>query len=188
MTKLDNPILMAKIGAPHGIRGEVRVTSFADDPLAFGDYGPLSDEAGKTYKVQKARPAKNVLVVSFKGINTREQVEGLRGTELFIERDCLPDNTDEDEFYVNDLIGMDVLDEEGVLVGTILGVPNFGAGDLLEIAPLKKNGGFSDKTWYLGFTRENVPEIDFDKWFVKVKPPLEVSERDEDNEGTGDEH
>lgn len=178
MTKLENPILMAKIGAPHGIRGEVRVTSFADDPLAFGDYGCLSDEAGKTYKVQKARPAKNVLVVNFKGINTRELAEGLRGTELFIERDCLPDNTDEDEFYVGDLIGMEVLDEEGMLVGTILGVPNFGAGDLLEIAPLKKNGGFSDQTYYLAFTKDNVPEIDFDKCIVKIRPPLEVSARE----------
>ncbi len=180
MSKLENPVLMARIGAPHGIRGEVRVSSFAADPLALGDYGPLSDENGTHYKVKKARPAKNVLVVSFKGINSREQAEKLRGLELYVERDCLPDDMEEDEFYVTDLVGMDVLDEAGTLVGTVLDVPNFGAGDLLEIAPRMESGGFSDKTYYLAFTRENVPDINFEKWSLTIKPPAETSERDGD--------
>jgi 16S rRNA processing protein RimM len=181
MQRIEHPVLIAKIGAPHGIKGEVRVTSFTENPLALGDYEPLIDAAGNLYQIEKSRPAKNVLVVRFKGIDTREAAERIRGTELFIERNSLPDDTGEDEFYITDLIGMHVFDMQNNLVGMIRDVADFGAGDLLEIAPLNKNGRFDKKTWYLAFTRQNAPEIDLQNDRITINPPQEVSGRDEEN-------
>jgi len=180
MTKLKNPILLAKIGAPHGVRGEVRVTSFAGEPMAFGEYGPLAAQDGRIFTVKNARPAKNVLVVGFKEIQSREDAESVRGMELFIERDRLPANDDEDEFYIGDLIGMSVINENKKIIGRIQAVPDFGAGDLLEISPILENGSFGANTWFLAFTKLNVPGIDLDKGRVTIVQPDEINERDDD--------
>lgn len=171
---LANPILLARIGAPHGVRGEVRVKSFTNDPLALGDYGPLQDSEGRTYTVRSLRPAKTVLVVRFAEIDTREKAEEAKGIDLFVDRSRLPDDTEDDEFYASDLIGMDAVSETGETLGRIVAVPDFGAGDLLEIAPA------NNKTWYLAFTRETVPHIDLANRRLTVRPPAEVSERDSD--------
>jgi len=107
--KLENPVLMGKIGAAHGIRGEVRVKSFTDDPMALGDYGSLYSSDGRKFKITNLRFSKTVVVTKFKGINSRNDAEALNGTELFIDRSNLPDDTEEDEFYVTDLIGAAVV-------------------------------------------------------------------------------
>ena len=103
MTKLKNPVLLAIVGAPHGIRGEVRVKSFTGDPLAVGDYGALSTNDGQKLVVSSLRPSKNVVIVRFKGVTTREAAEALRNVELFVDRSALPPEEDEDDFYVADL-------------------------------------------------------------------------------------
>lgn len=179
--KLENPVLLAQVGAAHGIRGEVRVKSFTGDPLAIGDYGSLWSEDGRKFKITNLRPQKTVVVVKFKGINTREEAEALNRLELFVDRSSLPDDTEDDEFYVTDLIGCDVLDGEGKHIGAVLTVPDFGAGSVLEIAPLNAAGGLSSKTYFLDFTHENVPHVDFEKWAITISPPLEVSERDQES-------
>jgi len=107
MHDLENDILLAVIGGAHGIKGEVRVKSFTDDPLAFGNYGKLHDKQGNKFAVIKARVSKNVVVTRFKSIDTREKAESLNGRELFIARDKLPQVEDEDEFYLSDLEGLD---------------------------------------------------------------------------------
>lgn len=176
----DTDVLFASIGAAHGIKGEVRVKSFTDDPLGFADYGKLHDENGKKYQVIKARISKNVVVTRFKSIDTREKAEALNGIQLYVDRSVLPESDEEDEFYVTDLIGMDVLDADGNHIGAVMAVPNFGADDMLEISPLKEGGGLSAATYYLPFTKEVVPNIDIEKAALTVVPPLEVSERDAD--------
>ncbi len=118
MSKLSNPIQMAVIGAAHGIKGELRVKTFTGDPMALGDYGPLSDKDGRSFEIAAIRPAKEVVVVRFKGVSDRNAAEALAGTELFIDRSMLPDDTDEGEFYHADLIGLSVKDETGTLIGT----------------------------------------------------------------------
>lgn len=178
MAELKNPILMAQIGAPHGVKGEVRVKPFTGDGMALADYGSLYDDAGNKFKIVRLRPAKTVMVVKFKGINTRDEAVALNRRELFIDRSSLPDDTDEDEFYISDLIGMDAFNEAGQLIGTILTVPDFGAGNLLEISPVLEGGGFGTKTWFLEFTRENVPHVNLSKGTVTIQLPDEVSERD----------
>ncbi len=178
MKKLAHPVLLAQIGAPHGVKGEVRVKSFTGDPMALADYGPLFSADGRRFEITSLRPAKTVLVVRFKGINSRNEVENLNRLELFVERAMLPDNTEEDEFYIADLVGMAVQDQSGDVIGTVLDVPNFGAGDMLEIAP-DADSGKGTQSYYLAFTRQTVPEIDFDNNRLTVFPPVEVSGREE---------
>ncbi len=179
MNNLKKPVLLARIGAPHGVRGELRVTCFTQDPLALGDYGTLFTKNNQRFTVKKARPSKNIVVVSFAEINSREDAEKAKGLELFVDRECLPDNQDKDEFYINDLIGATVLDESQETIGKIAAIPNFGAGDLLEISPLLENGRFGTKTWFLSFTKANVPKINLENNSVSIIQPAQISERDE---------
>jgi 16S rRNA processing protein RimM len=186
MSNLQNPVLIAKVGAPHGVRGQVRVTSFTEDKTALGDYGPLSGKDGRKYCVTHARAAKNVLVVSFKEIKTRQQAESLRGVELFVERNSLPENIDENEFYLCDLIGMEAIDSQRHIIGRIQAVPNFGAGDLLEISPKLESGTFGGNSWFIAFTGTNVPDIDLDNKQVTIIRPSEISERDTESDDISD--
>ena len=162
MTKLDNPVQMATIGAAHGVRGEVRVKTFTGDPMALGDYGPLRAADGRVYTVAALRPAKNVLVVRFRELASREAAEAATGTALYIDRSALPDDLDDDEFYHADLIGLAVRDETGAEIGRIAAVQNFGGGDIVEIA-LSGKGAVM-----VPFTLAAIPEISVKGGFARV--------------------
>ncbi|MBO6510160.1 MAG: ribosome maturation factor RimM [Roseibium sp.] len=158
-------VLMAKIGAAHGIRGEVRVKPFGDDPLSFTDYGVLTTRDGKkSFEVERARVQKTVVVTKFREITDRNQAEELNGTELYIDRNQLPE-PEEDEFYYSDLNGLSVIDQNGETLGKIVSVQDFGAGDLLEVRPSR------GKTFYIPFTRDFVPEVSLSEKQVKVDLP-----------------
>jgi len=176
MSRLENPIQLAVIGAAHGIRGEVRVKTFTDDPLAISDYGALYDAQGKAYEVLEARSAKTVVVVRFKGINDRNAAEALNGVELFIERSQLhDDDLDEDEFFQTDLIGLEALDAEGTSYGVISALFDFGGGDLIELSLKGK------RPMLIPFTEAAVPEIDFEKGTILVEPYAAGLIADEDD-------
>lgn len=164
MTKLQNPVQMATIGAPHGVRGEVRVKTFTGDPMALADYGPLHDGQGRTYTIAALRPAKEVLVVRFAEIATREAAEAATGTALYIDRSALPDDLDDDEFYHADLIGLAVRDETGGEIGKVAAMQNFGGGDIVEIALSGR------KTVMVPFTLAAIPEISVKDGFIRVDP------------------
>lgn len=196
--ELENPVLMGVIGAPHGIKGQLRVKSYTADPEALGDYGTLYAEDGRAFDVTYIRASKTVVVVSFDQVKDRTQAEALNGTELYIDRAQLPDEElDEDEFYVEDLVGMDVLDESGKHIGAVMAVLNFGAGDMVEVAMLNPEGGLNQKTTMYPFTKAVVPTIDMERWAITLVPPSEIivapegsNERDNDpdNEGFDNEH
>ena len=171
---LEKPVLLARIGAPHGVRGEVRVKSFTDDPLSFSSYGPLHAVDGTLFVVIDARMAKSVVIVRFKNITTREAAEALNGTELFADRSTLPQVEDDDEFYTDDLTGLTVLDQDGNRFGTVRAMHDFGAGDIVEID--LESGGQELFT----FTREIFPEVDIGAGNLVIDPPRSVSERDQD--------
>jgi 16S rRNA processing protein RimM len=162
----DDLIQVGRVAGAFGVRGEVRITSFTADPSALLDYKALLREDGSPgLTLSAGRAAKGGVVCRAKEVETREQAEALRGLKLFIPRAALPD-PDEDEFYVTDLVGLAVVTAEGTALGTVKAVQDFGAGDLLEIAPAE--GG---PTWYLPFTREAVPEVRIaDRVVVAVKP------------------
>jgi 16S rRNA processing protein RimM len=148
-------VLVAVIGAPHGVRGEVRVKPFTEDPEALKRYGPLGMDGGRTLKVKTLRVQKDMAVVRFEGVDTREAAEVLTNTKLYVPRDRLPEPEDDETFFHADLVGLKVEMESGEIFGEIVAVPNFGAGDLLEVQP--QAGG---KTVYLPFTLAFVPTVD----------------------------
>lgn len=165
MAPKDDFVLMAVVGAPHGVRGEVRAKTFTDDPKALRKLGPLQDESGKSYEVQSVRPAKNVVVMRLSDVDTREAAELLKGTSLYVARDRLPnDALQDDEFYQTDLVGLEVRERNGKVHGTIQAVHNFGGGDILEIAEAKK------RSVMIPFSEAAVPEIDIESGFILVDP------------------
>ena len=175
MTTDSRLILVGQIGGAFGVRGEVRVTAFTADPLALTAYGPLLRADGTVaLTLTSTRPDKAGVVGRAKEIATKEEADALRGLKLYIPRDKLPE-PDEDEFYLTDLVGLEARDPEGVVLGTVKSVQNFGADDMLEIAPA--TGG---PTWYLPFTKDAVPDLHIaDGWLLAVKP-TEIGEREPD--------
>lgn len=156
MVKTQKPVLLGLIGAAHGTRGEVRIKTFTGDPLALNDYGSIFDATGRIYKILSLRAQKNVVVARLEGIDNRSAAESLNGTELFIDRSQLPDILEEDEFYQDDLIGLDAYDENGELIGKVRALFNFGGGDLIEISV--RNG----KNPFIPFSKAAVPMIDLE--------------------------
>jgi 16S rRNA processing protein RimM len=175
MTQSDKLILVGQVGGGFGVRGEVKVTAFTADPLALRSYGPLLRADGSPgLTLTAARPTKEGIVGRANEIETKEQADALRGLKLYVPRDRFP-APDEDEFYLADLIGLEARDAEGLVLGTVKAVQNFGADDMLEIAPVA--GG---QTWYLPFTRACVPDVHSgDGWLLAVRPE-EVGEREPD--------
>ena len=184
--KLENPILVAEFGAAHGIKGEIRLKPLVDDPQALLTYGPLHAEDGRTFRLKSLRPQKSMQVAKVKGLQYRDEAERLTRLKLYVDRSALPDDTDEDEFYAADLVGCAAVNEAGETIGAVVAVPDFGAGDLLEIAEVDAAGKRSHRTWLLDFTRANVPEMDLGARRVTVVVPDEVSERDEAANENGD--
>ena len=127
-------MLLGEIGAAQGLKGEVRLRSFTEEPAAIAAYGPLEDETGARDRDRGLRVTPKALIVRIKGVTTREGAEALTGTKLYVPRSRLPER-EEEEWYHADLIGLAALDRDGVTIGTVVAIQNFGAGDLLEIAP-----------------------------------------------------
>jgi len=161
-------VVVAQFGAAHGVRGEIRLKSFTEDPLAVGDYSPLESIDGRAFDITSARPAAgkapDMLVVTVAGVTTRDQAAALNGLELLISRDRLP-GTEADEYYHADLIGLDAFTKDGTGVGSVVAVRNFGAGDLIEIAPPR------GATVLVPFTRAAVPEVDIAAGRLVIDPP-----------------
>ncbi len=148
-------ICIARIGAPHGVRGEMKLWSFTQDPADVATYGPLHTEDGKRqFDIETMRAAKDHFVVRLKGVADRDAAEKLRNIELFIDRALLPPAED-GAYYHADLIGLSAVTPDGVAIGTVSAMLNFGAGDLVEI---KSNAG--GEPMLLPFTAATVPEID----------------------------
>ena len=139
----EKKVCVARIGAAHGVRGAVKLWTFTEDPFAVQRYGPLvSKDGSRQFEVAQARQAKGHLVATLKGIATRDEAERLNGTELFVARDKLP-TIDADEFYHADLVGLAAVTTTGDPLGRVMAIHNFGAGDILEIAPPYACSGLS---------------------------------------------
>jgi 16S rRNA processing protein RimM len=159
-------VLVGEIGRPQGLKGEVRIRSFTAEPGAIADYGPLEDETGtRRFEIESLRATAKSLTACIKGVISRDAAEALTGTRLYVPRASLPERQD-DEWYHADLIGLSAVDREGMEVGTVISVHNFGAGDLLEIRP-----AIGGATFLVPFDRETVPEVDVEGGWLRVVPP-----------------
>ena len=162
------PICVARIGAPHGVRGAVKLWTFTEDPFAVKHYGPLMTRDGtRQFEVTHVRAARDHLVATLKGVATREDAERLNGIELYIAREKLPD-TDDDEYYHADLIGLTAVNAANEPLGRVVAIHNFGAGDIIEIAPAH------GPTMLLPFTNAVVPTVDLKGGRVVIELPKEI--------------
>jgi 16S rRNA processing protein RimM len=161
-------ICIARIGAAHGVRGAVKLWTFTEDPLAVKRYGPLVTKDGtRQFEVTHVREARGHLVATLKGIATREEAERLNGLELYVARERLPP-TSEDEYYHADLIGLAAVDAAGESLGRVIAIHNFGAGDIIEIAPPDR------ATILLPFTHAVVSTVDLEGGRVVIELPDEI--------------
>jgi 16S rRNA processing protein RimM len=165
---MPSQICVARIGAAHGVRGQVKLWTFTEDPLAVKHYGPLASKDGvRQFEVTHAREAKGHLIATLKGVATRDEAERLNGVELYVPRDRLP-ATATDEYYHADLIGLAAVNGAGDPLGRVIAIHNFGAGDIIEIAPTH------GMTLLLPFTNAVVPSVDLVGGRVFIELPAEI--------------
>lgn len=151
---LNNKILVGKIVAPQGIRGEVRIQTYSDAPSDFKKFKIISDKfVSDDFKFVRTVPNSTVIIAKIRGVDDRNAAEMLRGTQLFIGRGDLPE-LKENEYYQTDLIGMNV-NQRGNIIGRVSCVQNYGAGDILEL----ENG---DMVSFVG------AKVDFDTGVIYI--------------------
>lgn len=176
----DKPkmICIGTFAGAHGVRGEVKLRSFTGEPADAVGYGPVVTGDGRRFALKLVREAKpGLLIVRSPEIASREDAQELAGTKLFVPRDRLPP-PDEDEFYYEDLVGLAAVTPDGAPFGTVKAVVNYGAGDLLELMNVPGEKG----ALLIPFTRDAVPDIDFDTGKITIDPPVyeEVESADDE--------
>jgi 16S rRNA processing protein RimM len=167
-----NLIRVARVAGAFGVKGEVRISAFTEDPKTLLDHKILLKADGSPgLTLISGRAQKDNLIARVEGIDSPEAADALRGLQLYIPRDALPE-PDEDEFYLSDLIGLAAVSPTGVELGRVKAVRDFGAGDILEIQPA------SGASWWVAFTKEAVPTVNIAGGKVVVDRPAETSERE----------
>lgn len=168
----DDAVLLAAVLTAHGLKGEVKLKIFTEDPKALRSYGAVTSTDGRQFEISSLRGVKNdEAVAQFKGISDRDAAQSLRGQRLYVPRAALP-NLSEEEFYHADLIGMRAEDERGKPLGTVIALHNFGAGDVIE---LKDSSGSAQ---FVPFTRASVPIVDLTAKRIVVAVQEEQEEED----------
>lgn len=183
MTSPDKRILVGVFGRAVGLKGELRLKSHTGDPEAIAAYKPLSLKDGRAVDILAVRPVAgtaDMLVARLKGVASREAAEALNRAEVFAPRDALG-APDEDEYFHADLVGLEVRGPDGERLGTVTGISNFGAGDILEIKPLKGPAAM------VPFRDPFVPTVDVKGGHVVINDAALLLPADpEDRGGEGD--
>ena len=176
---LDRLVALGRFGAAQGVRGEVRVKAYTADPRSIGAYGALTDRAGaRRFALKIVRPLRDDMVVArVEGVATRDEAEALNGVELYARRRQLPP-PEPDEFYHEDLVGLEAVGADGASLGQVAAIVNYGAGDILEIAPA--GGG---ETILALFTKHVAVEIDFERGRIVIALPNEIDAREAEGAG-----
>ena len=161
-------VCLGVITGARGVRGEVRIRTFTEQPGDITGYGPLTDETGqRSFALLDPKPLKGGIAARIEGVWDRTGAEVLKGTHLYVARDSLPE-LDEEEFYHADLINMRVKSVDGKSVGTVAAVYDFGAGNILEI---ERDG---EAALVVPFTKEAVPKVDRERNTLVLIPPSEI--------------
>ena len=173
-TETPKRLKIGVITSPHGVRGTVKVRSFTEDPDAFVEYGDVTTHDGsRVFGISIVGDAKGTLLCLIDGVEDRDGAEALRGVELYIRREDLPDDLDDDEFYASDLLGLETRDADGTVSGSIRNILDHGAGDIVDV--LHQDG----KVRSYEFSLANFPEINMREGYVVLNPPPEVTAQDE---------
>ena len=162
---LKKTILLAKIGRPQGLHGDVRVKSYTHQPIALADYNPLFSDDGRSFEIVDIRAHKGILIVRFSGIDNREAAEPLNGLNLFVERTHLADDElATDEFFHVDLEGLEVVDKMGKSWGLVKSLFNFGSADVIELCLTGR------RSLMIPFTKSAVPVVDIENGRIIIDP------------------
>lgn len=191
----QNLVVLGVFGAAHGLKGEIRLKSYTEEPLAIANYAPLLTKSGRQIKLASLRQAKDVLIARVEGVSDRTGAEQLVNLQLFVERAVLGTPEDEDEFFHTDLIGLVARGEDGNRIGTVTGLFDFGAGDIIEVTPdgakrapdSAKGTPGGTKPLLLPFTKATIPEVDIKAGHIVVVLPEETGAADEAEETSEDE-
>jgi len=160
-------ICVAEITGAHGIQGMLKLKIFSESPENLADYMPLYDsKAEKKFEFSYIAEHKSFYLANMEGIDDRNKAEALRGTRLYIHKKELPEIDEEDTYYYKDLIGLTIKNTEDKIIGKVLNVVDFGAGELLEIHQLADG-----KTLFLPFTNACVPTVNIEKQEITVIIP-----------------
>ncbi|MCJ2014896.1 ribosome maturation factor RimM [Methylobacterium sp. J-076] len=168
-------VLMGEFGRAHGLNGEVRLKSHTADPQGIAGYGPLMTADGRALTLAEVRPAAgsspDMLIARVQGVSGRTAAEALNRLAVYVPRSRLGSAEEADEFFTTDLIGVTAVDAAGTVVATVVAVPNYGGGDLLELRPAA--GG---ATALLPFTKAFVPSLNLDARRIVVALPEDLFE------------
>jgi 16S rRNA processing protein RimM len=174
-------IILGHITGAHGIKGDVMVRTYTDDPADLGAYGPLADGDGNgAFVISSVRITPKGAIIRIRGVDDRTAAERLKGIALTVARTALP-AAEDGQYYHADLIGMQAVTPGGEVIGTVVAIQNFGAGDLLEL----KLAGKRD-TELLPFTDPVVPHVDLAARRLTVVMPAMVDDKDDDGDGAED--
>jgi 16S rRNA processing protein RimM len=174
----ERRIVVGVVAGAHGVRGELKIKSFTQSPRAIASYGPLADRTGtRSFRLKLRGAVRGLLIARIDGVDDRDQAEALKGLELTVARDVLP-KPRRDEWYLADLVGLAAVASDGKVLGKVVAVHNFGAGDVVEIQP---EGGASVM---LPFSKRVVPEVDIAAGRIVVDLPQEVEVKPEEESTT----
>ncbi len=169
MTEETNgKICLGAIAGAHGVKGEVKIKTFTQNAEDIAAYGPLESETGDAaFSILNFRPDKIGVVAKIEGLEDREAAQRLKGTRLYVKREALP-QIEEDTWYHADLVGLKVRAKDDKEIGVVIGVYDFGAGDMVEV-----DVGPDEESMFIPFTRAAVPIVDIDQGFI-VAVPIEI--------------
>ena len=175
-------VCLGVISGARGMKGEVRIKSFAEQAENIAAYGPVYDESGeRSWRIKVTGQARGQVIARLDGVEDRSGAEALKGLRLHVPREALP-MPDDDEYYHADLVGLTAELAGGGVLGTVRAVHDFGAGGILEIA------AEGEGEVMVPFTRAIVPEVDMAAGKVIVDPPAGLLEpaTDDTDDGGGD--
>ncbi len=165
---MSERIHLGTITGAHGIRGEVKIRTLTEEPENVAAYGPLSDKSGnRQWTVRITGQWKEGVIAALSGVDNRTTAETLKNIALYAPASALP-APPSDEYYATQLTDLSIKDSSNLLIGKVIGVYDFGAGDVVEIA-------FSDgKTAMYPFQKAFFPEINMAEKWLRFEAPEEV--------------
>lgn len=156
-------VCLGRIAAPHGVKGLVKLLPYGEDSSLLSGELYTSEDGAETLHITLKNPLGKYILADIKGCDDRNRSEELKGTELYLDRAALPDLEGDDGFYYDDLIDLKVLNKDDDHIGKVIGVDNFGAGDLIEIQPT------SGQSFYVPFIDDYILEIDLEQKIIRLQ-------------------
>ena len=182
----DARVCVGVVTGSHGVRGLVKIKSFMQVPADLAELEDVTDETGtRRFRFVVKGTNKGAFLVHIDGIDDRDAALALKGLELYVSRDKLPE-PEQDEYYHADLIGLRVELEDGTEIGSVRALHDFGAGDVIELSGARPWGSAM-----LPFDAETVPLVDVAAGRLVVRPPeglmsdAQDDEQDEEDDGKG---